>query len=137
MGCVSLTMAIIGLVSTDRVFNVWASIVGAVIVVGGFWLLTPRVVAKLVTFLVAQNLFHISIESASFFFFTDNEEMYPEGPHFSTEFYTTAIGMVSTVFSLLGITSYNCCMHKVRRAYVYELRVCVTCMKDVSYHMQR
>ena len=113
MGGVSVSMAIIGLTSHDQHFNFAASIAGAVIVIGGFWLLTPRLIAKLVTFFFAQNLFHVSIESASFYFFTDDEKMYPEGPHFSTEFYTTAIGIVSTVFSLIGITLYNCCMHKV------------------------
>ena len=123
MGCVSLTMVVVGLTSTDQRINLMASIISAAIVIGGFWLLTPRVVAKLVTFLFAQGLFSVSIESGSFYFFTDTKEMYPEGPHFSTEFYTTAIGLVSTIFSLIGITLYNWFMHKVRRVYVYELRV--------------
>lgn len=36
----------------------------------------------------------------AFYFFTDDPIQYPEGPHFSKMFYTTAIGMV-----------WNCIMH--------------------------
>ena len=123
MGCVSLTMVVVGLTSTDQRINLVASIMSAIILIGGFWLLTPRVVAKLVTYFFLHSLFNVSIQSGSFYFFTDSKKLYPEGPHFSTEFYTTAIGLVSTFFHFIGITLYNCFMHKVRRVYVYELRV--------------
>ena len=60
---------------------------------------------------VAQHLCNISIEGAAFLFFTDNEVQYPAGPHFSEVFYTTWVGVVSAVFSLIGITLYNRSTH--------------------------
>ena len=49
----------------------------------------------------------ISIESASFYFFTDTIDQYPNGPHFSPFFYVTIMGAVGAIFSLIGVYIYN------------------------------
>lgn len=46
------------------------------------------------------------MNEGAFYFFTDNEIQYPDGPHFSKMFYTTAIGMVSWRFSFFFATSF-------------------------------
>jgi Na+/melibiose symporter-like transporter len=52
-------------------------------------------------------MFTISIESASFFFFTDNEKQYPEGPHFTIFFYVTIIGITASLCGAIGVIIYN------------------------------
>ncbi|CAJ1357791.1 unnamed protein product [Effrenium voratum] len=68
--------------------------------------LTP-VVAKVNAFFFVQNICGLSISGASFYFFTDGPEAYPDGPHLDKVFYTTAIGIVSTIFTLVGMAVYN------------------------------
>jgi Na+/melibiose symporter-like transporter len=58
-------------------------------------------------FAFLQTSCALSIEGATFYFFTDNATQYPEGPHFSAFFYTTVVGLVAGVFGLLGLWSYN------------------------------
>ena len=99
--------------------------------VTGFWLLAPGVVAGMFTFLFLQSVFHLNVESAEFYFFTDNKLMYPGGPHFSMQKYPTVVGVLSVFFNMVGLVLYNCGMHKVRGVtcmnhvlrYVYESRV--------------
>ena len=88
-----------------------ASIVGVLVLVG-FWSLTPRPIAKVQTFFFITNVFTVSVEGGAFYFFTDNETAFPDGPHFSNAFYVTVIGVVSNLFALLGIWSYNTIMWK-------------------------
>jgi len=52
-----------------------------------------------ITFYFLLGLFSFNIDGALFYFYTDTPEQYPEGPHFSAWFYTSALG--ATIF--LGI----------------------------------
>ena len=52
-------------------------------------------------------MFCISTESASFFFYTDDEQQYPEGPHFSVYFYVTVMGIVACFMAIAGTLFYN------------------------------
>jgi len=65
------------------------------------------VVAKVNAFFFIQHLCSWSVDGAAFYFFTDGERQYPEGPHFSTVFYTSVLGLVSTAFSLVGMFAYT------------------------------
>jgi len=44
---------------------------------------------------------------AVFYFFTNGPEQYPEGPHFSTMFYTTGIGLATSFVGLISVAVYN------------------------------
>lgn len=64
-------------------------------------------IARVHAFFFLQNAFHNITQGASFYFFTDNERQFPEGPHFSPRFFVTTIGMVASVFSFLGMVFYS------------------------------
>jgi len=68
-------------------------------------------VAKINAFFLVQTSLGIGIGGSTFYFYTDTPEQYPEGPHFSTQFFTTVLGLVGSVFSLLGLVIYNKYMH--------------------------
>lgn len=68
--------------------------------------LTP-VIAKANIFAVLYTSLAASTSGATFYFYTDTPEMYPEGPHFSDYYYNTVLGTAGTAFSLLGIYSYK------------------------------
>mmetsp|Transcript_53783 Transcript_53783/g.125089 ORF Transcript_53783/g.125089 Transcript_53783/m.125089 type:complete len:603 (+) Transcript_53783:69-1877(+) len=70
-----------------------------------FWL-TPAI-AKMNAFNFIYAVMSLSIDAASFYFFTDTPEQYPEGPHLSVFFFTTIRGAVQFGFSFLGIYSYQ------------------------------
>mmetsp|Transcript_25623 Transcript_25623/g.74070 ORF Transcript_25623/g.74070 Transcript_25623/m.74070 type:complete len:606 (+) Transcript_25623:70-1887(+) len=68
--------------------------------------LTP-VIAKMNAFNYLSAVFSLSIDAAAFYFFTDTPEQYPEGPHLSVFFYTTARGAVQFAFAFVGVYTYQ------------------------------
>jgi len=70
------------------------------------FVLRPEI-AKVNTFFVLQSALSITIQGASFYFYTDKPSQFPEGPHFSVWFFTTTLGIVSATMSLIGLATYN------------------------------
>merc|ERR1719482_1884182 len=64
-------------------------------------------IAKVNSFFVLQAALGISINGATFYFYTDKAEQFPEGPHFSAWFFTTTLGLVSASMSFIGLATYN------------------------------
>jgi len=64
-------------------------------------------IAKVNTFFVLQAALGIGINGATFYFYTDKAEQFPEGPHFSAWFFTTTLGLVSASMSFFGLATYN------------------------------
>jgi len=91
---------------SSRVNAAGALAVAAVLLVAFSVMLRPQI-AKVNAFFLIQTSFGFSIGGASFYFYTDTAEQYPEGPHFSTEFYTSVLGVAGSVCSLLGIMTYQ------------------------------
>ena len=79
------------------------------------------VIAKISAFYFLQSVFHIGTHGAAFYFFTDKEEAFRDGPHFSYQFYVTGMGCMAAVCSLFGATSYNLC------AKTWRYRSLLTC----------
>lgn len=110
----TIIIAIIGFFKMNTFFYFIFAILCGVFMIIGFNVLFPPVFAKIQTFFIIQNMFSVSIESGSFFFFTDNKTSYPDGPHFSEFFYITVIGITSSIFGLIGIFSYRIFMSKLK-----------------------
>lgn len=68
--------------------------------------LSPTI-AKFNAFSLLQTSFTFPTWGASFYFYTNTPEQYPEGPHFSPFFVTTVMGTIASVVSIFGIVSYN------------------------------
>src|SRR4051812_37456907 len=79
------------------------SLFSGVTILVSFALFTPPVIAKAQAFFFIHNVCALSIESGSFYFFTDDQSQFPDGPHFSKLFYATAIGVTTALFNCLGI----------------------------------
>lgn len=105
VGTVSLTY--LGIAYESVTVNAAAALAFAVIMLVAFSLVLRPVVAKVNAFFLLQTSLGFSIGGASFYFYTDTPEQYPEGPHFSIEFFTSVLGIVGSICSLIGIYSYQ------------------------------
>lgn len=110
----SLLLMICGIVAHSPLVNTIAAVsAGTVMCLLYGTLLTP-VIAKFAVFSVVWNAFSLSVGGASFYFYTDTPEMYPEGPHFSEYFYNTGMGVAESICSLFGIYLYQVYMRNWR-----------------------
>merc|ERR1719401_636683 len=87
--------------------NAAAALLVALVMLFSFSVVLRPVIAKVNAFSLIQTSCGFSIGGASFYFYTDTIEAYPEGPHFSKEFYTSVLGIVASICSLVGIWSYQ------------------------------
>lgn len=70
-------------------------------------LVTTPLIAKMNVYITIQGALSISIDGASFYFYTNDAVAYPEGPHFSVWFYSSVLGVLGAVCSLIGLWFYN------------------------------
>jgi hypothetical protein len=110
IGAISITTSILGLCRVRSSILFGVSFAGAFVMIGAFFRLADPVIARIQTFVIVQNMCSISIEAASFFFFTDDAAQYPEGPHFSISFYVTVMGLVGAGCAAIGTFSYKMLM---------------------------
>lgn len=107
IGSISLLTSALGLLELSTSYLFGASLASASVMVCAFFLLLDRRVAKLLTFVVIQNVCSVSLRAATFFFYTDPIEAYPQGPHFSREFYVSVMGAVGILLALIGVVTYD------------------------------
>merc|ERR1719235_2864627 len=112
----TIVLSIIGTLYESSYVNCFAALAVAVVMLLAFSLVLRPVIAKVNAFFLIQTSLGFSIGGASFYFFTDDKQMYPEGPHFSMEFYTSVLGVVGSVCSLVGIYSYQ----KIMKDWTYR-----------------
>jgi len=103
----SIAVMVCGLISRDPVVNCIVAVCVGMSMLVCFSLVLSPVIAKFNAFSLIQTALSLSTGGASFYFYTDTPEQYPEGPHFSDFFYNSVLGTVGTVFSLIGIFSYQ------------------------------
>lgn len=91
------------LLSEAQLMIVIASII-VVVLTGIVTFIRPEI-AKPVLFYFLLGLSTINIDGAMFYFYTDSPLEYIDGPHFTSYFYTTGLGMVSFVGVMVGFTT--------------------------------
>eukprot|EP00397_Hematodinium_sp_SG-2012_P021671 GEMP01022403.1.p1 GENE.GEMP01022403.1~~GEMP01022403.1.p1 ORF type:complete len:592 (+),score=85.72 GEMP01022403.1:367-2142(+) len=64
-------------------------------------------IAKISCYFLLQSCLFFPIEGAAFYFFTDSQTEYFEGPNFSPSFYVTGYGIVSSVCSIIGLIYFQ------------------------------
>jgi len=97
----------VGLTESDPTINCIVAGIMFVVILLSFSIMLSPIIAAFNAWSFIQASCSVSTGSAAFYFMTDTEKQYPEGPHFSTFFYTTVLGTVVSIFSLLGIISYQ------------------------------
>lgn len=103
----TICLMITTVVSTDPVVNCYVALVVTLAVITGFSLVLSPTIAKFNAFSLLQTAFGASTAGATFYFYTDTREQYPEGPHFSETFYNSVMGTLGAVCSLVGIYTYQ------------------------------
>lgn len=110
IGCVALLLTLLGVIVTNPHTLLLLALALATVVIISFFLAMPPTVAKVSTFFLLNSMFAVSVEGASFYFYTDEANQFKAGPHFTPIFYTTVIGLVGAVFGFGGVLAYQCCM---------------------------
>lgn len=128
IGLGALSLALLSVFGGDLATKVTCAAILAVVALGLVSAALTPIVAKVNAFFFIQSICSFSISGASFYFFTDGPVEYPEGPHLSKEFYTSAIGLVSTVFSLFGMVIYNRWMQHWRYPFILMMGSILACV---------
>mmetsp|Transcript_48385 Transcript_48385/g.121960 ORF Transcript_48385/g.121960 Transcript_48385/m.121960 type:complete len:581 (-) Transcript_48385:149-1891(-) len=137
IGTVCLT--ILGICYESVRLNAFASIAVALVMLVSFSVVLRPVIAKVNAFFLIQTSVGFSVGGASFYFFTDGPQQYPEGPHFSKEFFISVLGVVSSICALIGVYSYQrfASTWTYRRLLLFSnLALCVLSMADVFVFMR-
>jgi len=95
------------MISGDPVVNAIMAILVGLVMLMFFTIMLSPVIARANCFGILQSALAWSTGGAGFYFFTDTPEQYPEGPHFSEFFYTSVVGTVGALLSLVGIATYK------------------------------
>lgn len=103
-------LSIIGLFATNKSTPVIVSVTCCITLLIAFSALIRPDIAKVNCFFICQTSLALGLRGATFYFYTDSETEYPNGPHFSTEFYTTGLQLVAMFFSITGLALYNTVM---------------------------
>lgn len=103
----TVVLTILGIAYESVQLNAIAAVVVALVMLISFSLVLKPVIAKVNAFFLVQTSLGFSVGGATFYFFTDGPKQYPEGPHFSMVFFTSVLGVVGSVCSLIGIYSYQ------------------------------
>lgn len=103
----SMFIFAVGLAFADPMVNCIVAIVVSAIVLIAFSVVLSPVIAKFNAFSLIQTAIGLSTGGASFYFYTDSAEAYPEGPHFSPYFYNTVMGTCGQICSMIGIVLYQ------------------------------
>jgi folate/biopterin transporter len=103
----TVVLTTVGIAYESVALNALVAVVVALVMLTAFSLVLRPVVAKVNAFFLVQTSLGFSVGGASFYFFTDGPAQYPEGPHFSMIFFTSVLGLVGAVCSLIGIFSYQ------------------------------
>jgi len=103
----TLGLTFAGATATDHRTTFLVAITVLAILLPSFHMVLRPEIAKVNTFFVLQAALSIGINGATFYFYTDKAEQFPEGPHFSAWFFTTILGLVSAGMSLIGLATYN------------------------------
>jgi len=103
----TVLMTFLGIQYESAWINASASLAVAAVMLVAFSIVLKPIIAKVNAFFLIQTSVGISINGAAFYFYTDTPEQFPEGPHFSQEFFTSVLGMLSAVCALVGVYTYQ------------------------------
>jgi len=106
MGGASIVFAVTGMMTISLEAKLIICSIAALCCVFAFHIFLRPDMAKMNTFFFIQTSLAISTEGAVFYFFTDDVSKYPGGPHFSTTFYATWMGVAGIIANLIGVFSY-------------------------------
>mmetsp|Transcript_1183 Transcript_1183/g.2311 ORF Transcript_1183/g.2311 Transcript_1183/m.2311 type:complete len:563 (+) Transcript_1183:119-1807(+) len=103
----TVALAILGTAYESVELNAAAAIFVGLVMAVSFTVVLKPLIAKVNLFFLLQTACSLNIGGATFYFYTDSVDQYPEGPHFTMEFYTSVLGVVGSLCSMAGIYTYQ------------------------------
>jgi hypothetical protein len=103
----TLILTGMGAMSQSRFHTFVTAVTVLALLLPAFHMTLRPEIARVNTFFVLQASLGITINGATFYFYTDKASQFPEGPHFSAWFFTTGLGLTSAVMSFVGLATYN------------------------------
>jgi MFS family permease len=132
----SITICIVSLVWQDPAVNFFVALAIGIMMLFAFSVLLSPVIAKFNAFSLIQTSLGLSTGGASFYFYTDTEVQYPEGPHFTPLFFNTVLGVVAIVASMFGIFVYQRFMSGWKyRSLLICTNVVISCFAAIDIMM--
>jgi hypothetical protein len=107
MTMLTLLLTFVGACASSMALRFYVGVLVMITLIPAINLLLRPEIAQVNTFFMLQAALSMNIQGATFYFYTDNESQYSKGPHFTPWFYTTTLGFVSSVMSLLGLATYT------------------------------
>jgi hypothetical protein len=107
MFAASIFLSCIGMFIKSALVHFVGALVTMIVVLVSFSVVLRPEIAKMNAFFLVQTSLGLSIGGATFYFYTNGPAQYKNGPHFSVQFFTTVLGMVGSVCSLVGLMLYN------------------------------
>merc|ERR1719395_232352 len=123
----------------DTMANGLVSLVTVIIVLTSFSVLLNPIIAKVNAFGLIQMSLALSLGGASFYFVMDDESSFPDGPHFSKEFYSMILPLIGSFFTITGIWLYNRMAgdFTYQRMYVAgNILYCFCSMFDIVFYLR-
>mmetsp|Transcript_95499 Transcript_95499/g.179705 ORF Transcript_95499/g.179705 Transcript_95499/m.179705 type:complete len:560 (+) Transcript_95499:185-1864(+) len=103
----TLVLVGVGLLQDSVWVNLVVALCVAIVILIAFTFLLHPTIGRMNCFFFIQTCCVVDISGASFYFFTDNEAQYPDGPHFSKIFFASGLGVFVVGLNLLGMAVYN------------------------------
>jgi hypothetical protein len=108
-----------------------ASMVAAVSGLSCFTFFMRREIARPIVFWFLLGLSSLNIDGATFYFYTNSAEAYPEGPHFTPYFYTAAIGIATFGGIFVGFASGNALFSNWSYRGILVLTIILRCLTQL------
>mmetsp|Transcript_21578 Transcript_21578/g.50304 ORF Transcript_21578/g.50304 Transcript_21578/m.50304 type:complete len:578 (-) Transcript_21578:89-1822(-) len=131
-GAIALTFT--GLAVHSKLLRLIVALVCLAVVLVAIYISLRPEISRVISFYIIQSAVHVSFSGASFYFYTDTADEFAAGPHFSKTFFTTVLGVVSAICSLIGLWLYvSFFKHWGYRKLLYVTNVilCVAYLLDI------
>mmetsp|Transcript_48342 Transcript_48342/g.104100 ORF Transcript_48342/g.104100 Transcript_48342/m.104100 type:complete len:633 (+) Transcript_48342:94-1992(+) len=136
MTVLTIFLSAIGTFSDSQDVHFIAAISVITFLMPSFYVLLRPEIAKMNTFFVLQAATSLNIGGATFYFYTDSVDEYPDGPHFTAAFFATTLGFVASFMSLVGLTTYTQYMKDwTYRSLIFVSNILVTLLSLLDVAM--
>ncbi|KAF4696247.1 hypothetical protein FOZ60_001372 [Perkinsus olseni] len=119
VGLTAVGYSIITLAAQSNTVAFVTAILTVTLLTGGAFCVMKPVIGKLMLFNAISQVTIISVGGPSIYFFTNDEQQYPAGPHFSDIFYGSVLGTVGQLCSVLAIFAFGKFMKNWKYRTVY------------------
>lgn len=125
---VSIGLLLVGVIVKESLGHLIMASVTFVLLEAAYAILLRPIIAQIMMFLLIQGTCPLHINSATYYFYTDSVEAYPEGPHFSRAFATLGLGSIAVVCSILALLTYNKFLRKLKYRPLLMVTTILLCL---------